>query len=88
MNLCSHPSLESLKYITAKFFLIKGTLDSNINYTQELKLLSKLSPDLMESLDLFWKSLIEMKVPYHKSNQEIVVFDFFNNIEHVYNKVK
>lgn len=87
MNICLHPSLDSLKYITAKFFLIKGTLDTSIDYEQELKMLSKLAPDLFYNLNSFWISLIEMKAPFNKEKQENLVLDFLNKIEINYNNV-
>ncbi|WOD45009.1 hypothetical protein [Hwangdonia lutea] len=88
MDICLHPSLDSLKYITAKFFLMKGALDPSINYNEELKLFSKLAPNLFDNLNVFWNALVKMKAPYNKEKQEILVLDFFNNIEKNYSRVK
>ncbi len=88
MNVCLHPSLDSLKYITAKFFLIKGTLDTSIDYQEELIMLSKLAPDLLYNFNSFWISLLEMKVPYNKEKQEKLVLNFLKKIETNYKKVK
>ncbi|MCU7614827.1 hypothetical protein N0B16_10300 [Chryseobacterium sp. GMJ5] len=84
MNFCSHPSIHSYKYITAKFFLIKGTLDSSINYDEELKLFSRLAPKLYESLDMFWNSLLSIRKPYEKEIQEKVVTNLLANLEEIY----
>lgn len=87
MKLWAHPSIFSYKYITAKFFLIKGTLNTSINYNQEEKELQKLSPDLYKSLDSFWNSISNLKPPYNKLNQEMLVKKFLEEIEDIYKNV-
>lgn len=87
MKLCSHPSIYSYKYITAKFFLIKGTLDTSINYNKEEKELYKLAPSLYKSLDSFWNSISNLEPSYNKLNQELLVKNFLEEIENSYNKV-
>lgn len=87
MKICSHPSIYSYKYITAKFFLIKGTLDSTINYEVEEKELYKLAPNLYKTLDSFWYSILNLEPPYSKLNQEILVKKFLQEIENIYSKI-
>ncbi len=87
MKMCFHPSIDSLKYITAKFFLIKGTINSSFNYVQELNLLSELAPKLYECLETFWNSISQIREPYEKEKQRIIVLTLLNNLEKIYSKV-
>jgi hypothetical protein len=82
-----HPNISTLKYITAKYFLIKGTFDLSIDYTEDLKLLSELSPNLYFILDSFWTSLLNLSPQYSRKNQESIVMEFFKNLEIEYLKV-
>ncbi len=87
MKMYSHPSIYSLKYITAKFFLIKGTINKSFSYDEELKLFLKLAPNLYETLDIFWNYILQMKEPYNKQEQEKIVLDLLNSLEKIYSRI-
>ena len=82
-----HPNLNTLSYITAKYFLMKGTFALNIDYSKELKLIYELSPKLFRILDEFWNSLSQLNPPYSRKTQVDLVNEFFNNLEIEYLKV-
>lgn len=87
MRMCFHPSIHSLKYITAKYFLIKGTINPSYNYDQELNSLSILTPELYECLETFWNLTSQLKEPFDSDSQKKIVLNFLNNLEKIYSKV-
>lgn len=77
--------IESIDQYIGKFFAVKACPNPKFNYSKTLKNLKKISPELFEILDHFWKSWMNLDITSSRSDYEKLTEKFASKL---YNWIK